>query len=162
NYTSNMGFYCFNDLNPNDVTNYADHLSPFQLFAGYGVNYPFTYYAPTKTMINGLNTGGDYTNPTSQADAIRNASSGTGPYFLSLTAGSGRTGSNTSRTEYTWGDQPNRIYQIQQNLLANPKGKTYHFLTPKDWAATWKAWKGYQSVSSGTAPTPAPNDPAWT
>ncbi|NOU98920.1 carbohydrate-binding protein [Paenibacillus planticolens] len=161
--TDGMGFYSFNEISRSDVLTYAAQLNPYHLFGGYGDDaYDYTYNASTQSFIHGTDIKYDR-NPSVQVDSIRSkvAASAAGPIFLSVNANSGRIGTLTGRDEYNWGDQPNRIYQMQQNLLNNPQGKTYHFVTPKEFAATWKAWKGYIPASQGAAPAPEQTPSDW-
>ncbi|WP_376773951.1 carbohydrate-binding protein [Paenibacillus phytorum] len=160
-YGDNMHFYSYNDLSTNEIENYAKHTAPYFLLAGY-TNYTPNfeeYYAPTNSLIKGLKIGyqGNFL---SMANDIRSNSSGSGPVFLGVDMNSGRNGTNNGREEYTFGDTANKVYQITQNLLSNPQGKNYYFLTPKDWAATWKLSKGYIS-SPGTPYTPDATDTNW-
>lgn len=47
-----------------------------------------------------------------------------------------------------WEDGTAAASAAQDLLLASPNGRTYHFMTPRDLAATWRAWMSTQGTAT--------------
>ncbi|MBZ0100459.1 MAG: carbohydrate-binding protein, partial [Taibaiella sp.] len=139
NYYDAMGFYTTNTFSRSNK--YLDANQPYFNMIYYRYASPFTKYGPT--VISGTSKLGDVeSNVREQIDGYPAGQ----PAFALVCLGNGRDFNNEVYNR----NINQRIKTAMDALNANPEGRTYHFLKPKDLAATYNAYYPQRVINAYT------------